>query len=411
MRFIIEIVGIIIILMMLGGIGLAINSKINTAQIRRHAALAYTVVIAIHASISIWNGFYGPIYGASNDALEFHKAAVLYFNENSTANLLIPGWVYSIFLAVVYELINDSWAIGCLLSTVVFGLLCIASINLYKVLSVEKNIDFIGADKVTVFIILLMGLIPTSIVLTSITMREVYQMLFLCLLLLFSVKFLQAPNLFDAVLILLLLAFFATLHALFIYYGGIYLIAFITFQFRKYLSLIPPILLLIIMLLAIGFLFMVDVSPMFAIVNKFVEGTGGAELARAYYGLPDISANIFSIISFMTISFLNYMVRPFLWEMTSVIDLTTFAENTLRLFFIWRLFVLRSYLSASMVWTIFAALLLELLWGMGTLNWGTAQRHHLVAWPLFVVLYFAVLMRFKASKVRGLSTNINHHAF
>jgi hypothetical protein len=397
MHLAIEIVGIIIILMILGGIGIAINSKINRAHVRKHATVAYAVVMAIHASISIWNGFYGPIYGATNDALEFHKAAVLYFNQNSTTDLLIPGWVYSIFLAIVYELISDSWAIGCLLSTVVLGLLCIASINLYKALSFKKNAEFIDADKATVFIILLIGLIPASIVLTSITMREVYQMLFLCLLLLFSVKFIQTPNLIDAFLVLLMLAIFAAWHLSFIYYGGIYLITFIFFQFRRWLTLISPIVLLIITLLVIGSLFIVDVSSMFAIVSKFIEGTGGAEEARAYYGLPDISANIFSIASFIVISFFNYMVRPFPWEMTSIIDLTTLAENTLRVFFIWRMFVLRSYFSASISWTIFAALLLELLWGMGTLNWGTGQRHHLVVWPLFVVAYYAMTMRYKAA--------------
>lgn len=407
MNLVIEIISIILLFILLAGIGISVNKKMHTVHGGQFALVAYAGMILMHATVSIWNGFYGPIFGASNDALEFHKAAVLYFNENSTTDLLIPGWIYSIFLAVAYELTIDSWAIGCLFSTVVFGFLCLTSLNLYKELSLKRTADFIDSDNAKICIFLLIGLIPTSIVLTSITMREIYQMLFLCILLIYSVKFIQKPRFMHAALILLTLFLFVTLHTSFIYYTAIYLVLFAFIQFRRTLAFVPPIFFVMSFMLMVGFLLIADVSAMSVIINKFIGGTGGSEAARAYYGLPDISGNIFSIMRFMFISFLNYMVRPFPWEMTSIIDLTTFAENALRIFFIWRILVLKSYLSVSITWTIFAALLLELLWGMGTLNWGTAQRHHLVAWPLFVISYFAVRSRYKASHASASISNLS----
>lgn len=364
----------------------------------KYLLIAYAFVILLHSAISIGNGLYGPIYGADNDALRFHDAATFYFDINSNTDLLIPGWIYSIFLAVVYELTSYSWAIGSMLSTVFFAGLLLVSIFLYRTLIFNHANVQINKDIVESKIIILIGLIPASIILTSITMREVYQMFFLSLSVLFTVKYLQRKQVRDLIFLILTLFMFAGLHASFKYYVAIYLVALFCFQLRKFVinsALKYKIILFIVTCLALLF---VDVSIFHAIIYKFVEGTVGAEESRAYYGLPEIHANLFSIVSFMFVSLFNYMVRPFPWEMTSPIDILPFFENMLRVFFIWRIFQLKKFVTAPMVWVLFAALLLELLWGMGTLNWGTAQRHHLVAWPLFVVVYYAAVSKFNFIK-------------
>lgn len=355
--------------------------------------MTFVLVVVLHSIISIGNGLYGPIYGADNDALRFHDAAIQYFDINSNVDLLLPGWIYSIFLAVVYELTSYSWAIGSMLSTVFFAGFLVVSIFLYRTLSFNNTNAQINKRMIESRIIILIGLIPASIILTSITMREVYQMFFLGLSVLFTAKFFQRKQIRDLVFLILTLLIFVGLHTSFKYYAAIYLIALFCYQLRKLFAKINlkyKILLFVAMCLALLFL---NVSTFHAIVYKFVEGTTGAEDSRAYYGLPEIDANLFSIVSFMFVSLFNYMVRPFPWEMTSLVDILPFFENMLRIFILWRILQLKKFVTASMVWVLFAALLLELLWGMGTLNWGTAQRHHLVAWPLFVVVYYAAISK------------------
>ena len=364
----------------------------------KHLIIAFGSVIALHSIISIGNGLFGPIFGADNDAFRFHDAALSYFEADSTADLIVPGWVYSIFLACIYELTAYSWAIGGMLSTVFFAGVIVTCIHLYREFnSNESNIQ-VDNNLMELKIIILIGLIPASIILTSITMREVYQMFFICVAVFYTAKFIQNRRLLDLVLMATALFLFAGLHTSFRYYVAIYVIALLCFILREIvtsLKLKYKLVLLVAICLVVLFS---DVSVFYAIIYKFVEGTVGAEDSRAYYGLPVIAANIYSIVSFMFVSLFNYMVRPFPWEMTSVIDILPFFENMLRLFFIWRIFQLKNHMTISMTWALFAALLLELLWGMGTLNWGTAQRHHLVAWPLFVVVYYAAVSRYKFVK-------------
>jgi hypothetical protein len=353
--------------------------------------ILYFLIILVHSAISIWNGFYGPIFGADRDALEFHNAAISFINENDISYLFIPGWVYSIFLGIIYLLSVESWAIGCMLSTVCFAFLIYISIQIYEaIINATHKRDGIK-DLYPFKILLFLGLIPSSILLTSITLREVYQMFFLSAALLFSIRHLQkggAKNIFWMVFYLFALT---SLHGSLIYYACIYLLIFILFRFRD-VKIINKNSIGSIFLVFAAFLFIMDFDLLYELINKFIQGTEGSEDARAYYGFPSLSANLFSIISFIGISFVNYMIRPFPWEISNIVDVTTLFENALRLFFIWKMFFLKRFMSPSLVWVIIAALLLEVMWGMGTLNWGTAQRHHLIAWPLFVVAYYAAKM-------------------
>ena len=389
-------------------IAIALVKPLLSHSNSKQLLIVFGVVIALHSIISIGNGLYGPIYGADNDALRFHDAAVIYFDANSTADLILPGWVYSIFLACVYELTGYSWAIGGMLSTVFFAGVIVICIHLYREFNFDEESIRVDNKSTELKLIILIGLIPASIILTSITMREVYQMFFICAAVFYTAKFIQKNRPLYFILMVIALFLFAVLHTSFRYYVTIYLMFLFCFSLRKFVITSKPIYKIILLLSLCSIALFIDVSVFHAIVFKFVEGTAGAENYRAYYGFPEITANLFSILSFMSISLFNYMVRPFPWEMTSVIDAFPFFENMLRLFFIWRIFQLKRFVTASMLWVLFAALLLELLWGMGTLNWGTAQRHHLVAWPLFVVLYFTAVSRSKHVKLTNTLNKLAH---
>lgn len=407
MSILIEIITSILILFMIFGVALSIN-KATLVGHKHHAQLILSVklfVVLLHIIASVHVGTGGSIFGADRDAVVFYLAsfpdgaAQMPEGYGMPQSIYVTGWFYSVFLSKIYALTTVSWVVGCLLSTLCFSILCFSVMCLYRLLSGERkriSINYFFEIK----IILLIGAIPVSIVLTSITMREVYQMLFMCLSVLYSVKYLQTSRLINVIYMLFALTSFATLHGSFIYYVGIYLLCFVLFNFRKSLAHVSKkskILLFVIGLVAI---LIMDINWLYAMVSKFIEGIDGAEEARAYYGLPGLSADSLSILKFMLLSFANYLIRPFPWEVTSIVDIPAMLENALRIYFLAYFVVHRRHFSAALAWTVFAALLLEQIWAMGTLNWGTAERHHLVAWPLLVVAYYAL-------KAKMINSNLN----
>ena len=66
--------------------------------------------------VAVWNGFFGPSFGADGDALMFHDVALYVSNTGVFEAKYNIGWVYSIFLGSVYYLTLNSIFIGSLLS-------------------------------------------------------------------------------------------------------------------------------------------------------------------------------------------------------------------------------------------------------------------------------------------------------
>lgn len=128
-----------------------------------------------------------------------------------------------------------------------------------------------------------------------------------------------------------------------------------------------------------------------AAVEDFQE-TGISLDARAQYKseAPDMSG-IGGIVSIGT-GFIQYMTEPMPWKIRSVGDLSVFIENMFRLVLLYMAFrnLTNNNAAKSATALIFlvAYLFIELLWSAGTVNWGTALRHHAPAMPLLLIAAF-----------------------
>ena len=88
--------------------------------------------------------------------------------------------------------------------------------------------------------------------------------------------------------------------------------------------------------------------------------------------------------------FANYMFAPFPWQIGSINDVYALLESMLRcvlLFFAvssWR----RSSgeLRSCYGFLLIVVLCMEFYWALGTINWGTAIRHHLPSYSILVLL-------------------------
>jgi hypothetical protein len=113
--------------------------------------------------------------------------------------------------------------------------------------------------------------------------------------------------------------------------------------------------------------------------NKNFDG------ARSKYSFYE---NGYLIIDLLT-GLVNYLFRPFIWQISNVIDVVAFSENLIRFIIVFDFLkrIYRKHISSTYVILILMYLLLEFLWSLGTTNWGTAMRHHISGLGIMVILF------------------------
>jgi hypothetical protein len=345
------------------------------------------------------NGFVGPSYGASDDSIGFHFAAI-YFSQTLALDVFSIGNIYALILGFFY-LGSALSALGWLASAFIL-------LRIMRILSFDKSNQW--------RVMLIYALIPSSLMYTSVTLREPFQLLFINLALYAALKIYFHRSIAHWLVLFLAAVGMGALHgallasAIFIIAGTLFLL---TTRNRKGVSftkfvLVSPIL---ILCLFYGFLLFMNLSSYgdrledglgFAI-QKYQEGTMAAEQRASYR--TDIEINGLGELILSLPSFLfQYLFEPMPWKLSSIVDVVVLLENMLRFWLIWNalkylvgsylnqpMFVARNYLgNKRFIFFIFLSyLVMEILWSLGTSNWGTASRHHVPSLGLLLVVGFA----------------------
>ncbi len=352
------------------------------------------------------NGFYGPSYGASDDSLGFHLNAVQY-SQNLVFDLFILGNIYSYILSIFYFITTDHLFLGSALSALGWLASAFILLRIMRILSFKMSSQW--------RVMLIYALIPSSLMYTSVTLREPFQLLFINLALYAALKiYFHRSNAHWLVLFLAAVGM-GILHgvllasAIFLIVGTLFLL---TTRNRKGMSFTKVVLVspIVILCLFYGFLLFTTFSygdrledGLSLAVQTYQEGTMAAEQRAGYR--TDIEINglgglILSIPSFL----FQYLFEPMPWKISSIVDVIVLLENMLRFWLIWNAlkYLVGSYLNKPMyvarnyfgnkrfIFFIFLSyLLMETLWSLGTTNWGTASRHHVPSLGLLLVASFA----------------------
>jgi hypothetical protein len=353
------------------------------------------------------NGFYGPSYGASDDSLGFHLNAVQY-SQNLVFDVFVLGNIYSYILGIFYFITTDHLFLGSALSALGWLASAFILLRIMRILSFKMSSQW--------RVMLIYALIPSSLMYTSVTLREPFQLLFINLALYAALKIYFHRSIAHWLVLFLAAVGMGALHgallasAIFIIAGTLFLL---TTRNRKGVSftkfvLVSPIL---ILCLFYGFLLFMNLSSYgdrledglgFAI-QKYQEGTMAAEQRASYR--TDIEINGLGELILSLPSFLfQYLFEPMPWKLSSIVDVVVLLENMLRFWLIWNalkylvgsylnqpMFVARNYLgNKRFIFFIFLSyLVMEILWSLGTSNWGTASRHHVPSLGLLLVVGFA----------------------
>lgn len=344
-------------------------------------------------AVAIWNGFFGPSFGADLDAMAFHDEAVAYA---ATAELdeFRVGWIYSYVLGIFYYLTTDSLFLGSLLSCVVWLASLLVLISTMRAL----NFDSLQQLKATV----IYSLLPSSILLTSVTLREPYELLFVNLAAYSVLKIYLYRSLMHWLLLLAATAAMGVLHGALLAFGTFTVVATITllamrggvnFAAAKFILAAP--------LMAVVALY--GLSLFTGIAYNLDEGLALAVQAhqqeslridaRANYKTDVEIGGAAALVVALPVLFLQYMIEPMPWRITATSDAALLLENALRAWLIWKGWIgLRSIPVRGrrpITFVFVSYLVIEIIWSVGTTNWGTAARHHLPGLGLLVIAAFA----------------------
>jgi len=369
-------------------------------KVSRSLFYLVSIGLLIRVSIAIWNGFFGPSFGAGLDAAAFHLKALEY-SQNLTLETFKIGWIYSYILGVVYSITSDSLFLGSMLSCITWVFSASFLIKILKLLSLNKRSQY--------WVILIYTFLPSSLMYTSVTLREVYQLLFVNMIIYAALMIIlkKTPRYWWILLIGVIGA--GSLHGGLMAFGIVSIALTLFFSstskkgnksFIKLIIALP----FIFLVLFYGINFIQDQAFNLeeGITNAISHKQEGALKidARAMYKFSVNISGAADLITFIPMSLIQYLFEPAPWRISSIIDIPVFLENLLRFWLIWH--AIKSLRNAPssyyrpVLFCFLSYLALETIWSIGTINWGTASRHHIPSIGILLALAFFNLKKAKA---------------
>jgi hypothetical protein len=349
--------------------------------------------ILVRFGVALWNGYWGPSYGAEADAAGFHANAVAYAAHPSLDEFVI-GHIYSYGLGLVYYLLTDSLFLGGLLSIIAWALSAHLFARLMTLLGLSADRQWRA--------MLIYALLPSSLLLTSITLREAYQMLFVNQLLCALLAIYLRRSALNWASVAIGLAGMGVLHGALLASGFMVLsAAFVLFATRsgRGVSIVQLAFFVLPVALLVNFGFNLFTSVAYNLdyglgeaVLTYQEGTMAAD-GRAIYRSDLNLSGVGDLLWLIPIFLLQYMFEPMPWRPLALVDSVSIVENGLRALMLWRAIAFlrtapEGHQRRMVIFVLLALLIIETVWSLGVSNWGTGLRHHLPSLGLLLAVGF-----------------------
>ena len=303
------------------------------------------------------------------------------------------------FLGFIYRAFNSSILFGKELSVLTFVLSCMVLVKL---------IDFLDMRRFRVGIILIFGLLPSMIVFRSVTLREPWQALVFLLSVYLAIRMRKQPGILNVLFLLMSASCLALLHhglARYAVYLVVISLFWHIFGFKGGVQWSRNVRILFAGLLIVCVIISSQKIGLFMTLGEALDEGAGVRLALLSY--EDVRTNFSSvldtssvhgIITTVPMIFAEYMFAPFPWQVENAKDICALLESILRF---WLLFFAISswWRSSGKIRSCYSFLLItvlgmELVWALGTANWGTAVRHHVPGFSVIVLLGGPGLIQF-----------------
>ncbi|MBS2034816.1 hypothetical protein JST97_07505 [bacterium] len=352
--------------------------------------------LGLHHCAAICNAFFFELRSNLYDATRFHRLAA---DPNQTANT-----DYALALKQVYQLFGVSHFLGEEVSVLAYALSIYFFLYLVRSLEVEEH---------AAGLLLLYGSLPSGVVHCSITLREPFQCFFFLTMVTSAVAFKERPGPWGAAGMLVSLWAIVLLHQALAVYAFLLLLIglgwvfkdrkdFAVFLFLASMCAGP-------LLLPRIYNMLLDRSDAFRSVAQGEIGNYTAQyrsvvagLAESEYGFSLDTSSLGGLLVTLPPVLILYQVAPLPWQIHRYVDLYAFAEVLLRLILFWGVYQnlrqAKPRVREILWFLIISCVGLDCLWALGTANWGTGSRHHLVAYPVWVAMGGSWLLSFQGDR-------------
>jgi hypothetical protein len=339
---------------------------------------------------TLWNSLINNSIGADVDAVNFDNIARTVAISGVMDEFTIGYIPYTNILGLIYRYTINHVLIGGFLSCLAWLLSALLLANYFKVLHSD-----ITNKKLA---LLIYAILPSSVMLTSVTLRESYQLLFLVLSIFAFSKIYFNIKSKHWITLLFSICLHGILHGALLTFGMIQIFLFLSFfiilKFNK-----ESVILFYLISMVFLFFFMFYFCNIFYEVNDIIfifndyHVNGLLNVGRTNYKTTELPTDLWGLFIYITLSFYNYMMKPMPWDLFSGGDIFVFIENLLRIwlifYFINSFIKIRNNNRSLRIIVFICYLALEFIWSLGTLSWGTAIRHHLPSMGLLIMSVFA----------------------
>ena len=358
-------------------------------NIRDDTKVVYAIwfCLVLHHAVVFWNVYIPDAFSFHGDGLYLAllpEPEWIIFNKNGAIS-------FTHFLGFIYRAFSASFLFGRELSVLCFVLSCVVLVKLA---------DLLDMRRFRVGIILIFGLLPSAVTFMSVTLREPWEALFFLMSLYCTIRLRNRPGIMNISFLLMSVSCMSILHHALRYYA-VYLVVICIywgiFGRKKNVRVARHVRFLLAGILIACVVVLTQKMGWYMSVRDAIEGATGTRLALLKY--TDVRTNfsfildtssIFGIVTTVPMVFIEYMFAPFPWQIENVKDIIASLESILRfalLFFAiswWHRSSgeVRSHYSFLLI----AVLGMELVWALGTANWGTAPRHHVLGYGVIVLL-------------------------
>jgi len=301
------------------------------------------------------------------------------------------GVIYVHSLGLLYRAFGASLFFGGELSVLAFVLSCVVLVKL---------VEYLDLRRFCVGIILLFGLLPSAVIFRSVTLRESWQALFFLLSVYWAIRLWKRPGILNISFLLMSVLCMSMLH-----YGlakyAVYLVIISLYwgiigrkknvRWARHLRFLFAGLLIVCVIISS------QKMGLFMTLGEAVEA--GAEMRQVLLKYTGVRTNfsfildtssVLGIVTTAPMVFVEYMFAPFPWQAENVKDIWALLESILR--FLLLFFAISSWRRSSgevrrcYSFLLITVLGMELVWALGTANWGTAVRHHVPGYSVIVLL-------------------------
>lgn len=353
---------------------------------------AIAIGFLLRLSIAFWNGFLGPSFGAGIDAVGFHLGGVSYASGFGLTDFEIShAYIYA--LGTIYQWLTPSLFLGSFMS-------CVAWLGAAILLAQMTRMLKLGLMQ-RFEVMLIFALLPSSIFLTSVTLREAYQLLAVNLVAFSVLKIYITKSAWYWLWLVMGVTLMGVSHGGLLTAGliilvGIFLLTFLEKRGPYFLLKLSLIIVLLILVTYIGssqFLEVVFNANSGLASTLQARQDNWQQSARAAYSIGIRLNSDADLLLFIPAALFHYLFQPMPWRASTTLDWLLILENLLRAYLLYRVIAgifLSPYQGKIYVGLIFFIyLLIETIWSLGTINWGTAARHHIPTLGLLLLSGFA----------------------